>query len=585
MNIVDIQGLSYDYLSYAENEEQPVKKRAVDDVTLRIEKGSFTAILGHNGSGKSTLAKHINALLLPSSGVILIDGKDTAKEKELWRIRQKAGMVFQNPDNQIIGASVEEDTGFGPENLGIERENIWNRVQEALSKVGMLSFRKASPNRLSGGQKQRVAIAGIVAMRPDCLVLDEPTAMLDPSGRKEVLSVLHELNRKEGVTIVLITHYMEEAVDADQIFVMDKGRLVMTGTPREVFSRAAELEAMDLDVPQVTILADRLREAGTDLPEGILTAEELADALSTRCKDTVAAVSTREENDPSAPDADAPSILELRDVSYTYSPNTAYETRALSGINLSVKEGEFLAVIGHTGSGKSTLIQLLNGLLAPTGGQILFRGENIHADGYDLRTLRTRVGLVFQYPETQLFEEDVLTDVCFGPGNQGLSPEEAQARAAEALKSVGIKEEKFGVSPFDLSGGQKRRVAIAGILAMHPEVLILDEPTAGLDPKGRDAILMEAEKLNRAGTTVILVSHSMEDVARYAKRLIVLDGGTIAIDGAPRDVFEKAESLESLGLGAPQMITCLRTLAARGIAVRPDAVTVEEAAERILALC
>ena len=278
MGIIKAQQMSYDYVQYNE-EEEPVKSRAVDKIDLDIEAGSFIAVLGHNGSGKSTLAKHINALLLPSEGTIWIDGKDTSAETELWKIRKKAGMVFQNPDNQIIGTVVEEDVGFGPENMGVSTENIWRRVRESLKKTGMTAFRHHSPNRLSGGQKQRVAIAGVLAMHPKCIVLDEPTAMLDPVGRREVLDAVTELNQKEKITVVLITHYMEEVIRADHVYVMDGGRLVMQGTPREIFSQVETLKKYRLDVPQVTLLAYELKKAGLNLPDGILTAEELAGAL------------------------------------------------------------------------------------------------------------------------------------------------------------------------------------------------------------------------------------------------------------------------------------------------------------------
>ena len=278
MGIIKAQQMSYDYVQYNEDEE-PVKSRAVDKIDLDIEAGSFIAVLGHNGSGKSTLAKHINALLLPSEGTIWIDGKDTSAEAELWKIRKKAGMVFQNPDNQIIGTVVEEDVGFGPENMGVSTENIWRRVRDSLKKTGMTAFRHHSPNRLSGGQKQRVAIAGVLAMHPKCIVLDEPTAMLDPVGRREVLDAVTELNQKEKITVVLITHYMEEVIRADHVYVMDGGRLVMQGTPREIFSRVEELKALRLDVPQVTELAWELKKGGAKLPDGILTIDELMEAL------------------------------------------------------------------------------------------------------------------------------------------------------------------------------------------------------------------------------------------------------------------------------------------------------------------
>ncbi|MCI5649739.1 MAG: energy-coupling factor transporter ATPase [Fusicatenibacter sp.] len=279
MGIIKAAKLGFDYFRYEDDTEEPEATRAIDDVNLEIEAGQFIAILGHNGSGKSTFAKHINALLVPTEGTLWVDNMDTSDEEDVWKIRQKAGMVFQNPDNQIIGNVVEEDVGFGPENMGVPTEEIWKRVDESLAATGMIAYRTQSPNKLSGGQKQRVAIAGVMAMQPECIVLDEPTAMLDPNGRKEVLRAVRELNEKKGVTVILITHYMEEVVFADNVFVMDEGRIVMQGTPREIFSQVEKLKELRLDVPQVTLLAYELRKSGVDLPEGILTTEELVNAL------------------------------------------------------------------------------------------------------------------------------------------------------------------------------------------------------------------------------------------------------------------------------------------------------------------
>ena len=279
MGIIKAFKLGFDYLKYDEDGNVEATQRAVNDVNLDIEAGDFVAVLGHNGSGKSTLAKQINALLIPSEGTMWVDDMDTAKEPELWKIRQKAGMVFQNPDNQIIGTVVEEDVGFGPENMGVPTDEIWKRVDDSLKKTGMTAYRYQSPNKLSGGQNQRVAIAGVVAMRPSCIVLDEPTAMLDPNGRKEVLKAVSELNKKENVTVVLITHYMEEVIHANKVYVMDGGNVVMQGTPKEIFSQVETLKKYRLDVPQVTLLAHELHKAGVDIPEGILTKEELVGAL------------------------------------------------------------------------------------------------------------------------------------------------------------------------------------------------------------------------------------------------------------------------------------------------------------------
>ena len=278
-NIIKTEHLVYEYEKRDEEGNVIGVSRAIDGVDVDVMPGQFVAVLGHNGSGKSTFAKHLNAILVPTEGTVWVDGKNTSDPGELWNVRQTAGMVFQNPDNQIIGTVVEEDVGFGPENLGVPTEDIWKRVEESLKAVGMLEYRHHSPNKLSGGQKQRVAIAGVVAMEPKCIVLDEPTAMLDPSGRKEVLKTLKELREKKKVTVILITHYMEEVIDADRIYVMDHGHVVMTGTPREIFSQVDTLKKYRLDVPQVTILADELRKRGLEIPEGILRKEELVEAL------------------------------------------------------------------------------------------------------------------------------------------------------------------------------------------------------------------------------------------------------------------------------------------------------------------
>ena len=282
MGIVKTKDLVFEYIRRDEEGNVEGITRAVDEVSLDIEQGEFLAILGHNGSGKSTLAKHMNAILYPTEGTVWVDGMDTAEEEKLWGIRQEAGMVFQNPDNQIIGQVVEEDVGFGPENLGVPTKEIWDRVEESLKAVGMYEFRKYSPNKLSGGQKQRVSIAGVIAMHPKCIILDEPTAMLDPNGRKEVIRAVRALNDVEKITVILITHYMEEIIYADKVFVMDSGRIAMEGTPRDIFSQVEKLKSLRLDVPQVTLLAHELKKSGLPIPDGILTTEELAAALGLR---------------------------------------------------------------------------------------------------------------------------------------------------------------------------------------------------------------------------------------------------------------------------------------------------------------
>ncbi len=600
MGIIKAKGLVHEFIRRDEDNNVESITTALDHVNLDVKEGQFIAILGHNGSGKSTLAKHINALLAPSEGTIWVDDMDVSKEENVIPVRKRAGMVFQNPDNQIIASVVEEDVAFGPENIGVPTEEILERVDFSLKSVGMTKFRQHSPNKLSGGQKQRVAIAGVVAMEPKCIVFDEPTAMLDPNGRKEVIKTAHKLNREKGVTILLITHYMEEVVDADYVYVMEKGHIVMDGTPRDIFSRVDELKAHRLDVPQITLLADNLRKAGLEIPAGILTREELVDAImkiSVRAdmKSIAKSALKRMENrkeavgeekvvfSPVTKKDPASSIL-MDHVNYCYSEGTAYQIQALKDINLEIDKGQFIGIIGHTGSGKSTLIQHLNGLIKATEGNIYFNGEDIYDKDYDMRKLRGKVGLVFQYPEYQLFETTVFEDVCFGPKNQGLERKDVELRAFEALKNVRFPEELFDQPPFDLSGGQKRRVAIAGVLAMKPEVLILDEPTAGLDPAGRDEILdLIADMHRELGITVILVSHSMEDVAKYVDRIIVMNQGSVMYDDVPKEVFRHYKELEQVGLAAPQVTYLMHELAEKGLSVDLTAATVAEATRGVLA--
>ncbi|MCI5857275.1 MAG: energy-coupling factor transporter ATPase [Agathobacter sp.] len=600
MSIIKAANLVHEFIRRDEDNNVESITTALDHVNFEVQPGQFIAILGHNGSGKSTLAKHINALLAPSEGTIWVDGMDVSKEENAIPVRRSAGMVFQNPDNQIIASVVEEDVGFGPENIGVPTEEIWERVDKSLAAVGMTKYRNHSPNKLSGGQKQRVAIAGVVAMEPKCIVFDEPTAMLDPNGRKEVLETAHRLNREKGVTILLITHYMEEVVDADYVYVMEKGQIVMDGTPHQIFSKVDELKSHRLDVPQITLLADRLRKAGLDIPQGILRREELVDAiLKMTSREDVRfwarqVVQQRKMNEEQleqtqafmeekAPKQPAPPALLLDHVNYCYSEGTAYKIQALKDINLTIEKGQFIGIIGHTGSGKSTLIQHLNGLLKATSGHIYVNGEDIYDADYNMTKLRSKVGLVFQYPEYQLFETTVFEDVCFGPKNQKLDRKTVELRAYEALRNVRFPEELYDQPPFDLSGGQKRRVAIAGVLAMKPEVLILDEPTAGLDPAGRDEILdLIAQMHKELGITIILVSHSMEDVAKYVDRIIVMNQGQAMYDATPKEVFSHYKELEKIGLAAPQVTYLMHDLSAKGLPVNLEATTIKEAEKTIL---
>lgn len=614
MSIVKTKNLTYEYLRRDEDGNVEGAVKAVNNVSLRVHRGDFIAIVGHNGSGKSTLAKHLNAILQPTQGTVWVDGIDTRQEERVWEIRQRAGMVFQNPDNQIIGQIVEEDVGFGPENLGVPTQEIWKRVEESLQAVGMYQYRTHSPNKLSGGQKQRVSIAGVLAMHPECIILDEPTAMLDPSGRKEVIHAVRELNRTDKVTVILITHYMEEIIHADHVYVMDQGQIAMEGTPREIFSQVERLKELRLDVPQVTLLAYELQQRGLKLPNGILTTQELVKALrryewpsaAEPMKETQGATAEEPRRDTQENPAEEPlqeaqdspaeelseertqeekaraDVLVVDHVSYVYDPDAPLARMALDDVSLTIPEGQFIGVIGHTGSGKSTLMQHLNGLVRATSGRIYFNGQDIDAKDYNKKELRSKVGLVFQYPEHQLFEVDVFSDVCFGPRNLGLDKAEVERRAAEALERVGIPRELYTQSPFELSGGQKRRVAIAGVLAMDPEILILDEPTAGLDPRGRREILDQIKDLQtRTHMTILLVSHSMEDVAEYVDRIIVMNRGEIIYDDTPQKIFRRYRELEEIGLGAPQVTYIMQTLRKNGLPVNAEVTTAWQAADEI----
>ena len=622
-NIV-VKDVSYQYTRRNENDEVIETLSALSALNFSIEAGSFVCILGHNGSGKSTLAKLFNALQLPTEGTILVSGMDSREEKNIFPIRREVGMVFQNPDNQIIASVVEEDVGFGPENIGLPTDEIWQRVNNALSAVHMEAYRLKSPNHLSGGQKQRVAIAGTLAMEPKTIVLDEPTAMLDPSGRKEVLESVLELKRKKGISIILITHYMEEAVNADRILLMDSGKLVMDGSPREVFQNVERLKEYRMDVPLITELAHKLQKKGFPIEKTILKKEDLEEELFKLKEEGFSLQESKPEKEADIQeeadvqkDADIKGeqlhaddyIVEVEHLSAIFQEGTAMESYALKDLSVKIRRGSLTAVIGHTGSGKSTLVQHLNGLIKAKSGEIFvsfrenpplvksgksflfFKGKktviekkgrlSLSEEGFDYRALRFKVGLVFQYPEYQLFEETVLLDVMFGPLNQGKSREEAEALAKDALASLGIGEELYAKSPFELSGGQKRKVAIAGVLAMGPELLILDEPTAGLDPAGRDELFEEIAGLRENyAMTILLVSHSMDDVARYADEVLVLHQGELKLEGTVEEVFSKKEELEKMGLGLPQIRALLYDLKKKGLEI-PLGNTVSEAVQAL----
>ena len=564
-------------------------------VDLTIKKGEFIALLGRNGSGKTTFSKQLNAILRPSEGTVTVDEMGTKDADKLYEIRQRVGMVFQNPDNQMVAASVEEEVAFGPENLGMESDTIVARVKQALEQVRMWKRRKTAPNHLSGGQKQRIAIAGILAMHPDYIVLDEPTAMLDPKGRKEVMEALQRLNQEQEMTVILITHDMEEAALASRVILLADGQVRFDGTPEDFFGEDALLAEMGMEAPlsyRVRKLIDsdvfekkigdaRVEEATIDKREKVAEYDktgrewEASSELVDKKKNKKAEAETDEKNQD---------LLSLQHVSYIYSPGTAYEKVALDDVNLSLGKGEIVGLAGHTGSGKSTMIQLLNGLLKPTSGTVTFEGKDIHAKGYSGNYLRSKVGMVFQYPEHQMICDTVWEDVAFGPSKQGLTGEACETRVEEALRFVDLPEKYYQASPLQLSGGQKRRVAIAGVLAMHPEYIILDEPAAGLDVAGKREIIDRIRRMRREqGIGVLLVSHSMEDLAEYADRIIVLDDGKKILDDRPVEVFAERETLETCGLDVPEAVKFADRLRAEGYAIPQTVIREEELLETLRA--
>lgn len=592
---------------------------ALDGVDLNIEDGEFFCILGGNGSGKSTFAKHLNALLQPDAGTVRINGMDASDPELVYDIRSTAGMVFQNPDDQLVATLVEDDVAFGPENLGVPSAQIAQRVREALKGVGLVGFERHETHALSGGQKQRVALAGVLAMEPRVLILDEASSMLDPRGRKGLMKACRALHAR-GMTIVMITHFMEEAAEADRVAVFQTGRVAMLGTPDEILTRANELVQLNLDMPESCRLGMALRAEGVPVCAQVREADmvaEIAQAYAERSGAGIAgqsSVSQSEIADGTVPvdnegNASKP-VIELSHVSYSYSLSPRERRRwhkrsatagksskqalwgndpsspwALRDVSLTVRRGEFLGLAGHTGSGKSTLVQHLNGLIRPQEGSVRALGLDL-SNKKDAAAVKAKVGVVFQYPERQLFAETVAQDVAFGPHNLGLPQDEVDRRVESSLSRVGLDLSTVGdKSPFELSGGQQRRVAFAGVLAMEPEVLVLDEPMAGLDPAARRDFLELIDRLHRDGLTVVMVSHSMDDLANCCDRIVVMNEGAVFAEGTPAQVFAHADELKSIGLGVPAAQRMALALTEAGVPLRFDGLyTVESLTDELVDL-
>ena len=521
---------------------------ALDDVTLEVCRGERVCVLGANGSGKSTLASVICGLLAPDEGDVELAGHavctggvpDLAAYRDA---RRQLGLVFQNPDDQIVTSVVADDVAFGPENLGVPRAQISVRVARELRRVAMEKYAHADPSRLSGGQRQRVCIAGALAMEPAVLVLDEPSSLLDVRGRAAIMRVMGRL-AAAGATLVHVTHFMDEALAADRVVVMQHGHVALEGTPDEVFAakNAQVIEALGLEMPFEARLAVALRQAGA-AGGAIATPGAPSDEKPAACAHTA-----------------EPLAILARDLGFSYGPGA----QALDGVSLEVPVHATTAIVGQTGSGKSTLLRLLCGLEAADAGSLTVCGINA-ATKRGRRQVRRAVGYVMQHPERQLFAQTVAEDVAFGPRNQGLSAAEVEGRVAHALDLVGLADRR-DASPFELSGGQQRLAAIAGVLAMEPELLVLDEPTAGLDPRGRARLRALMSDLAAHGVTLLQVTHSMEDAAR-ADHVVVLDQSHVLAAGTPAEVFCPANEpqLTAVGLGLPRPLAyaCEHALDAR----------------------
>lgn len=537
MSFINIKGLSHKFNIKDKDGNKIGENWAIKDVDFLADKGEIIAILGRNGSGKSTFARHLNGLLVPHEGSIVIGGQELAGAKEMTSVRRKVGMVFQNPDNQIVGNTLAEDIGFGLENLGVSSDDIWKKIDEMLEFTGLSAYKYKNTARISGGQKQRLAIASAMAMSPECIVLDEATSMLDPQGARAMLELVQKLNKEKNITVIMVTHKISEALIADRVYILDDSRIVATGTPKEVLIDAEQLKKYGLEIPVRMKL-----EAG--IPIDVCTEYKRRQKVYiNKC------VSSDDEEN---------CIIELQNVEYSYvNGNDSYH--ALRDVNARIYKGQIVAVVGQTGSGKSTLLQMINKLIVPQSGHVYLYGIDVQRVK-NTKEIRRKIGYVFQFPESQLFESTVIKDVMYGPLNFGMEKDDAERAARFSLELVGVPDKYEDYSPFELSGGLKKRVAMAGILAYAPDILILDEPACGLDGESREQLWNIIRNLNREkNVTVILVSHDMEDVYEMSERVLLMDQGRIVYDGDTDAFFEDETLMGRYGIDVPDGARLLKT--------------------------
>jgi energy-coupling factor transport system ATP-binding protein len=567
--LIDFERVSFQY-SAGDGTIHP----AVQDLSLQIAEGEFVAVVGANGSGKSTFSRLINGLLVPTQGTVRVLGQDTRIPGNRAAIHAAVGMVFQFPEDQIVSTTVEEDVAFGPENLALPPAEIRARVDEALREVGLEEMRRRPPHLLSAGQTQRLALAGVLAMRPRCIVFDEASTMLDPAGRRALMETMQRLHQA-GTTIVFITHFMDEAVQAERVIVLDHNRLVLDGAPADIFSDPQRLTQLHLDLPAAGGIAAALKIVFPNLPDGLFTLPALFRALP------VYSGGAQVEAAGLAPEQLSPLIV-VDHLGHVYLRGTPLEHRALLDVSLQVNPGEAHGLLGKTGSGKSTLLQHLNSLIRPQEGSVRVANFNLGDLRLDRRQVVQKVGLVFQNPETQFFETFVGDEIAYGPRQLKIQEPLAQ-RVRWAMDQVGLDFAAFKDRPlYGLSGGERRKVALASTLALRPSILLLDEPTAGLDPYSRRELLEKLTQMRASGMTLVLSSHQMEDLAMLADRLTVFSKGRVALQGSAAEVFSQGESLQGYGMDLPAAVQVAQALREKGWPIPQQILTTEALVQDLL---
>ena len=576
--------MSFEYFDRDDEGNLTEMVNAIRGISFDASPGDLVVVCGRNGSGKSTFARILNRILVPIEGNTEIFGMDASDEDNKYKIRSKVGMVFQNPDDQFVGSVVEEEVAFGAENLAVPEKQLKSRVEKALRSVGLepSEFSERGIEELSGGEKQKVAVAGILAMGTECVVLDEATAMLDLASERELMSVLKRLAAEKKIIVILITHNMEELTYADYIYVMDKGRVVKRGRKSVVLADGAALIKYGLALPKACEIASGLKAAGVIRTDALYSIPEVADRIF------------KEHMYCFKGDGTFPALKrtkrKIRPVNAVImnKASCAYgKKQVIRDVSCTVAKGEFVAVVGGTGAGKSTLLKMMMGLKAAKQGMVYVDGLDVNDRGTDMKQLNRKMGYLFQFPEHQLFLKNVYEDVVFGPMNLGVSGVEAQKRAYECIELVGLPQDVYDLPMYKLSGGMKKRAALAGVLAMEPEYLILDEPTAGLDPAGAADFMALIDALHRdAGITVIMATHDMEMVAAYADTVIVMDKGEVIYEGVPAEVFLEAavDGDERLSV-VPAVQELMIELRKKGLNVNPYITDVRAATEEIARFC